>query len=125
MLERKVMPYSHIIGNYGLSFVMRILFRISLKDSQSGMWVFKSSVWPRLEVKHPGMPFSQEIKIEAYTKGLRCAEVPIKYRHRVGEGKLSLLDAWRTFSGLFKKRGAMRRTRRETIALQSLPEDTE
>ena len=34
------------------------------------------------------MPFSQELKIEAYIRGFKCAEVPIKYRIRSGDTKL-------------------------------------
>ena len=124
MLATGAMPTSHVVGNYILSFVTHALFRIPLKDSQSGMWIFKRSIWPSLDTRHPGMPFSQEIKIDAYTKGFRCTEVSIKYRQRLGQEKLSILDAWRTLSELFKKRIALRH-RDETMALRSLPRDTE
>jgi hypothetical protein len=55
------------------------------------MWIFKRSIWSKLNVKSSGMSFSQELKIEAYKKGFKCAEVPIVYRARVGEVKLSTL----------------------------------
>lgn len=103
-LRKGVMHTSHIFGNYLLSFIMRVLFNSPFKDSQSGMWIFKRSVWPYLNVEHSGMPFSQEIKIEAYIRGFRCDEIAIDYRSRVGEGKLSVVDAYRTMYELFKKR---------------------
>ncbi len=103
-LEKGVMQPSHIFGNYLLSKLMRSLFNAPFRDSQSGMWVFKRSIWPYLSVENTGMPFSQEIKIEACMKGFRCGEIPIEYRHRVGEGKLSVVDAWRTIFEMFKKR---------------------
>ncbi|HEV2402804.1 MAG TPA: glycosyltransferase family 2 protein [Candidatus Saccharimonadales bacterium] len=103
-LYPRAMQPTHIFGNYVLSLTMRILFRTPFRDSQSGMWIFRRTVWQHLEVKHNGMPFSQEIKVEAFLKGFRCAEVPIVYRQRVGEVKLSVVDAWRTMSELFKKR---------------------
>ena len=53
------------------------------------MWVFRREIWNELEVSSSGMPFSQELKIEAYMGGFKCAEVPIKYRARSGEAKLN------------------------------------
>lgn len=103
-LNKGIMQPSHIIGNYILSRLMRGLFNTPFHDSQSGMWVFKRSIWTYLSVENAGMPFSQEIKIEAYMKGFRCGETPIEYRRRVGQGKLSIMDAWRTMYEMFKKR---------------------
>jgi len=131
LLDSSAMHLSHVVGNYILSFVTHSLFRVSFKDSQSGMWIFKRSIWPELSTTHPGMPFSQEIKIDAYTKGFRCAEVPIQYRQRLGEKKLSVLDAWRTLSELFKKRIALGKRQTQTLdpnlnqtpVLRSLPQD--
>jgi hypothetical protein len=52
------------------------------------------------------MPMSEEIKIEAFTKeDLRCREIPIEYRVRVGDVKLSSYkDGYRNMKFLFKKR---------------------
>ena len=63
--------------------------KLGHEDSWSGMWIFKRSIWPKLNVKSSGMPFSQELKIEAYRNGFKCTEVPIVYRARVGEVKLN------------------------------------
>jgi glycosyltransferase involved in cell wall biosynthesis len=103
-LQRGVMSPSHIFGNYVLTIIMRTLFNAPFKDSQSGMWIFKRSIWEYLNVEHGGMPFSQEIKIEAYVKGFRCDESDIEYRTRIGHEKLAITDAWRTIFELFKKR---------------------
>ena len=119
-LRPGVMRPSHIFGNRVLSATMQILFRSPFTDSQSGMWIFERSIWPQLDVRHGGMPFSQEIKAEAHMKGFRCAEVPIAYRSRVGEVKLSVLDAWRTMRELFRKRMTVDRGRvRNVEKLQS------
>ncbi len=99
------MTLGHRFGNWVLVKAANILFRLRLKDSQSGMWVFRREVWPRLEVISDGMPFSEEIKVEAWKKGLRCREVPIEYRPRVGEVKLNTWgDGSRNLKYLFKKR---------------------
>lgn len=124
-LNPSAMSRSHVIGNYVLSFIMHTLFGTPFKDSQSGMWIFKQSIWSSLDTKHPGMPFSQEIKIDAFVKGFRCSEVPISYAQRIGQEKLSILDAWRTFSELFKKRLALLFARNSTIDLDTLPDSSE
>lgn len=90
-LQPGVMSRTHYYGNLLFQFISKTLFGLPCKDSQSGMWIFKRSIWPKLNVKSSGMPFSQELKIEAYKNGFKCAEVPIAYRARVGEVKLSTL----------------------------------
>jgi len=90
-LQPGVMSRTHYYGNLLFQFISKTLFGLPCKDSQSGMWIFKRSIWPKLNVKSSGMPFSQELKIEAYKNGFKCAEVPIIYRARVGEVKLSTL----------------------------------
>ena len=104
-LEPGVMSRTHYFGNLLLQFITKTLYGLSCKDSQSGMWIFKSSIWSKLNVKSLGMPFSQELKIEAYKNGFRCAEVPIIYRARIGEVKLSTLkDGVGNMLHLIKKR---------------------
>lgn len=90
-LQPGVMSRTHYYGNLLFQFITKTLFGLPCKDSQSGMWIFKRSIWSKLNVKSSGMPFSQELKIEAYKNGFKCAEVPIAYRARVGEVKLSTL----------------------------------
>jgi hypothetical protein len=95
-----------IFGNSVLNWTMIALYFVSLRDSQSGMWVFKRSILPRLTVVSDGMSFSEELKIEAFTKrDLRCTELPIYYRARIGESKLNVWkDGLYNLFFLFKKR---------------------
>jgi len=103
-LEEGAMKLSHHFGNFMLNFFVALLFFIDLKDSQSGMWIFRRKALDRLTLTSDGMPFSEEIKIEAFRK-LRAAEVPITYRRRVGQIKLWMFrDGMRNFVFLFKKR---------------------
>jgi Glycosyltransferases involved in cell wall biogenesis len=104
-LDKDAMSRSHQLGNWLLLHVTKMLFRWPFKDSQSGMWVFKREIWPRLDVRSSNMPFSQELKIEAYARGFKCAEVPIFYRARVGKEKLNTIrDGIGNISHLFLKR---------------------
>jgi len=100
------MNFSNKVGNMVLTLTTMILWFRPLRDSQSGMWVFRRSVLPKLRLTSNGMPLSEEIKIEAIEKlGRRFAEVGIDYRPRIGEVKLQKWrDGWLNLSFLFNKR---------------------
>jgi len=104
--ERGAGTLVRILGNTILNWTMLVLFLVRLRDSQSGMWVFKRSILPRLTIVSDGMAFSEELKIEAFTRrGLRCSELPIYYRARIGESKLNLWkDGFYNLFFMFKKR---------------------
>lgn len=103
--NRESMKNSHFVGNHVLSAVSRMLFRHDFRDSQSGMWVFRRYVWSGLDVRSPGMAFSQEIKNDAARAGYRVLEVPIEYRMRGGEVKLNAVaDGVANLAGLFAHR---------------------
>jgi hypothetical protein len=103
-MEEGAMSTMHKIGNLALSFTTRLLFGRIIRDSQSGMWVFRREALSKIRVEADGMPFSEEIKIEAFRK-LRSKEVMIRYRRRVGEVKLSSWqDGWKNFRFLWRKR---------------------
>ena len=86
--DKKSVRTLHLIGNHILTLATQLLYHVKIKDSQSGMWIFRKKILKNLTLTSDGMPFSEEIKIEAYKKGLRCKEIPIKYRTRIGEVKL-------------------------------------
>lgn len=104
-VNSEVMTPSHIFGNQLLTAITNVLFKLPFIDTQSGMWVFRRKIWDHLEVKSAGMPFSQELKIEAFLRGFKCAEVPIKYRSREGETKLNTFrDGAKVMAQIFRKR---------------------
>lgn len=103
-MEKGAMPAKHRFGNWVLSTTARILFRVKIRDSQSGMWVFRKDALANLELVSDGMSMSEELKIEAFRK-LKAAEVPITYKPRIGEAKLrSWKDGTSNLRYLFKKR---------------------
>ena len=119
--NRESMKSSHFIGNHVLSAVSRWLFGHGFRDSQSGMWVFRRYVWSGLDVRSPGMAFSQEIKNDAARAGFRVLEVPIEYRLRGGKVKLNALgDGLANLAGLFAHR--FRRSARRAQAGEELAE---
>jgi hypothetical protein len=76
-----------------LSLAMSILYFRWVRDSQSGMWVFRRSILKDMCLESDGMAFSEEIKIEALkNRRVRFAELAILYTSRLGEIKL---NPWR------------------------------
>ena len=104
-LSPNSMSGMHRLGNRMLTAAFRFLFRFPIRDSQSGMWSFRKSILPRLDLVHDGMAFSEEIKLEAIQRGFRFQELPIEYRSRIGERKIrSIRDAVGNLVWLFRKR---------------------
>jgi len=103
-MEKGAMGLKHRLGNWVLSATARLLFRVRVKDSQSGMWVFRRQVLSGLSLESDGMAMSEEIKVEAFKK-VKAVEVPITYRARVGDVKLNTWgDGIGNLKYLFKKR---------------------
>jgi glycosyltransferase involved in cell wall biosynthesis len=91
--ERAAMSLKHKVGNLILSVAMSVLYLKWVRDSQSGMWVFKRSILKDMELVSDGMAFSEEIKIEALKNSdVRFEEISIQYSSRLGEIKL---NPWR------------------------------
>ena len=96
-VDRKAMTTEHRIGNRVLNWTLAIAYHRyvarlpgrALKDSQSGMWVFRRQLLDSLRLTRDGMAMSEEIKIEALIRGYRVREVPIRYGERWGAPKLS------------------------------------
>ena len=109
--DRKAMSFKHKFGNFILSIAMSLLYFRWVRDSQSGMWVFRRSILESMTLESDSMAFSEEIKIEALkSPDVRFAEISIQYSSRLGEIKL---NPWRDgFNNLFflvKKRFSRRK----------------
>jgi glycosyltransferase involved in cell wall biosynthesis len=95
-------------GNLFLTGAVWMLFFKIIRDSQSGMWVFRKNILPKLMITQDGMAFSEEFKIESFRhKDVRAREVPIQFRYlsRIGNSKLDLWgDGFKNLLFLFKKR---------------------
>jgi glycosyltransferase involved in cell wall biosynthesis len=86
------MEFTNRVGNWILTVATGVLFARPIRDSQSGMWVFRREALARMCLTSDGMAFSEEIKIEALLAGLRFGEAHIPYGERVGTVKL---QKWR------------------------------
>jgi hypothetical protein len=108
-LKHGSMSIKHYFGNLILATALRFLYFINIRDSQSGMWIFKKdalNMIQPLEEFNDGMPFSEEIKIEMFSnKNIKSKEIPSALYAREGDVKLqSFTDGWKNFKYLFKKR---------------------
>lgn len=103
-LKKESMKVLNGFGNRVLTFTSNVLFGQNIKDSQSGMWIFKQSILKKVHLTSNDMPLSEELKIEAFRKLDRCIELPISYYKRVGESKLNYAHGFKNLIFLFKKR---------------------
>lgn len=91
--DRQSMSLKHKFGNLVLSFAMSLLYFRWVRDSQSGMWVFRRAILADMKLISDSMAFSEEIKIEALKNSrVRFEEISILYSSRLGEIKL---NPWR------------------------------
>jgi hypothetical protein len=91
------MPWTNrYIGNPILTGMLNVIFGAHVSDAHCGLRALRREAVPRLGLSATGMEFASEMVIKAAKQGLRIEEVPITYRPRVGESKLSRVpDAWR------------------------------
>jgi glycosyltransferase involved in cell wall biosynthesis len=108
-LKHGSMSLKHRFGNLTLAWTLRVLFLVNIRDSQSGMWIFRRDALTKilpLESFNDGMPFSEEIKIEMFTnKQIKAKEIPSTHSAREGQVKLeSFKDGIKNLRFLFVKR---------------------
>lgn len=120
-LDPRAMTREHRIGNWALNTFLRLAFHryiraaggTEIRDSQSGMWVFRRDILAKVALTQDGMALSEELKIEVLLRGLRFEEVPIRYAERWGAPKLSSWrDGQKNLMYLITKRLAVQRERR-------------
>ena len=104
--DAQAMSFKNMFGNLVLSLAMSVLFFRWVRDSQSGMWVFRRSILKEMKLESDGMAFSEEIKVEALRNArIRFREISIQYSSRLGETKLNAWrDGFRNLAFLVKKR---------------------
>lgn len=105
LVDERAMSFTNRFGNWVLTVAAAVLFFKPIRDSQSGMWVFRRDALGRLRLTSDGMAFSEEIKLEALLRGLRFGESHIPYGARVGDVKLQKWrDGWQNLAFLVRKR---------------------
>ncbi|MEM6362885.1 MAG: glycosyltransferase family 2 protein [Planctomycetota bacterium] len=95
------MPFLHRwIGNPGLSWLVRRMFRIPIHDVYCGMRGFRRDLYDRLDLRSPGMEFATEMIIRTGLARAKMAQVPITLhpdgREQHGPHLRTFRDGWRT-----------------------------
>lgn len=102
LTNNNAQPLLNLCSNYFVSALIRMLFKINLKDSQSGMMAFKRDILKRMSIHNTDMAFSEEIKIKAFSlKDTRCGEMHIPYITRVGKVKFRKIEGLKNLRAVF------------------------
>ncbi len=98
-IEKGAMPFLHkYLGNPFLTFLINILFKGSISDSQCGMRLFKTEAFRNVKFSAKGMEFATEIVIEFLLHNFKIIEIPITLSKGIKGRKPHL----RTFRDGFK-----------------------
>jgi len=92
--DRKFIPRVHRFGNWVISQVFSVLFGVKVRDVCSGMYLLETEEAKKYRLEETG--FNVEIELAAQSASREnLTEVPIDYRPRIGQKKLS---TWNGFS---------------------------
>jgi dolichol-phosphate mannosyltransferase len=80
----------HRFGNHIISGIFNVLFGTGISDVCSGMYLLKTSAARELVFHSTGFSVEAEILAQMAVNG-KVTEVPIEYRTRIGEPKLSTI----------------------------------
>jgi len=95
----------HRLGNRMLTWLANLLYPSArTTDVCTGLWAFHLDVLQRLRLTADRFDFEADLYTEAALRGLRHAEIPIRYARRAGAAKLSWLDSLRIARTLLMKR---------------------
>ena len=88
-----------ILSNLIVSLLLGLRFLRIFTDVQTGYWAFTKkaveTLYPDLEAK--GFEIEMEIFMQTFRAGLKCIEVPVRYRRRSGTTKFRLSLRFRNF----------------------------
>jgi len=86
--ERGSMTPQQVFGNWLATFLIKHLYKIEFTD----LGPFRAITWEKLMaigMVDRNFGWTVEMQIKAAKQGLRCVEVPVNYRQRIGVSKVS------------------------------------
>ena len=91
--EKSAMDPLTVVSNLTASLLLGLKFLRIFTDVQTGYWAFSRKaverVYPNLKAR--GFEIEMEMFVKTLEAGLRCVEVPVVFRRRLGKTKFSLL----------------------------------
>jgi dolichol-phosphate mannosyltransferase len=91
-LDKKNLQGPIYLGNKLLSLAHNFLNGIDLHDPLTGLRVIRSELLKNWTLNAKGFDIEVELNQLVKRKGYTIVEIPIKYRHRIGEKKLKITD---------------------------------
>jgi len=89
-LDLKGMNYFFYLGNRFIVFTQNYLNGVWLADPLTGLRVVRAEILRHWKVKSKGFDVEVELNHQVKREGFGIAEIPIKYRERLGEKKLGV-----------------------------------
>ena len=89
-LDLKGLNYVFYLGNRFIAFTQNFLNGVSLADPLTGLRVLRAEILRSWKVKSKGFDVEVELNHHVEREGFSIAEIPIKYRERLGEKKLGV-----------------------------------
>jgi len=86
--ELRAMKSPFFLGNRFLAWAQLLLNGVSLRDPLTGLRVVRWRILKNWEPKSKGFDIEAEMNHRVERQGYKTVEIPIKYRHRLGEKKL-------------------------------------
>ena len=96
------MPLIRKLGNYFFATLLSFLSGEKVRDTASGVRLFKKDILTKLYPLPDGMHFTPAMSSKALHEKIKIVEVPIQYENRSGESKLSVVkDGYRFLRIIF------------------------
>jgi dolichol-phosphate mannosyltransferase len=86
-MDRENIPLLHRFGNSVISYLISLLMGHRIKDPCSGIYLLRRDFAKQCEITSTGFDVEAEIVCQVIAHG-KVAEVPVRYRRRIGESKL-------------------------------------
>lgn len=97
-------PKSRKILSNAYYFIVRTLFRLPVRDTQTGIKLFKykalKDCMQKVSIKR--YAFDLELLLSIYSKGYRIVEAPIQLKTKREFGRIGIMDAFVVFSDTVK-----------------------
>lgn len=92
-------PFVRKIWSTGYALLVGMLFGLPLRDTQTGLKVFRAevlrAVFPRILAKR--FAFDVEVLLTSHHFGYKVCEAPVTLRFTRAFGRVNLTDVWRVF----------------------------
>jgi dolichol-phosphate mannosyltransferase len=90
-LQYRLLGWFSLFINVSTSGLTSLAYRTELPDIQTGYWTFNrkavETLYPHL--KASGFEIEYDMVYNAWKEGLRMTQVPVTFRHRLGESKFT------------------------------------